>query len=53
MLFLTGILTITSAVLLTPFALVSTDTYALVCTAVMLAALGYTTYLSFKFLRRL
>jgi len=53
MLFLSGILTIVSAVLLTPFALVGTDTYALACTVVMLAALFYTTYLSFKFLRRL
>jgi len=53
MLFLTGILTIMAALLLAPIAFYSKDTYAAACTLFMVVALLYTTYLSFRFLRRL
>jgi uncharacterized membrane protein len=53
MLFFTGLVTLFSAILMTPLGFFSQETYALVCTIVMVATLVYTTYLSFKYLRRL
>jgi uncharacterized membrane protein len=53
MLFVSGFATMASAFLLAPIGAISLEAYVSACTFVMIGFLLFTTYLSFKFLRRL